>query len=118
MLAEILLFYERSSATATQDGVYLQCSMGNAPSCFFRSKSDAHAWMSSLHQDLTDQFWQGLTVQERQIIMITHQNGIVCPAPSLNPRRVDDAFHAFLEIKQHQHLRPKFLPHNFKKFEF
>ena len=52
--------------------------------------------MSSLHQDLTDQFWQGLTVQERQLIMITHQNGIGSPAPSLNPRRVDDTVHAFL----------------------
>ena len=74
---------------------------------FFRTKSDAHAWMSSLHQDLTDQFWQGLTVQERQLIMITHQNGISSPAPSLHPRRVNDAVHAFLEIKQHQQLRPK-----------
>ena len=50
---------------------------------FFRTKSDAHAWMSSLHQGLTDQFWQGLTVQERQLIMITHQNGISSPAPRL-----------------------------------
>ena len=67
---------------------------------FFRTKSDAHAWMSSLHQDLTDQFWQGLTVQERQLIMITHQNGISSPAPSLNPRRVNDAVHAATSLRK------------------
>ena len=76
---------------------------------FFRTKVDARTWMSGLNHDPTDQFWKQLSFQERQLIMLTHQTGIRFPASDFTPRQVDDAVHAFLEIKQHQQLRPKSL---------